>query len=293
MKVGHNAKPRKIPARIRMDVTGQTFGNWTVLGFWERKRNTMYWLCVCECGSKHAVTLTNLRSGKSTQCLDCSRVILSDHRRSRSPGYTIWLRVRDNLCKEWRDDCGRFLDECFSQRDGRCLVAIDDRSSLSDKRGSVKGRWIVRFSSSGTLLVLLVTLMTGTARLCADLIPPGNKGVSHKLVFVDSPLLKSHRLIATPVRGFGGHEEVQPDRPFHFSTKYGTRLYVVPSDFVPPTKVNPGEPLPFPSCDVPVSSTTYVPIFSPIASLRSISNSLTSIWEVCIEAANFGGDHVF
>ena len=127
----------------------------------------------------------------------------------------------------------------------------------------------MRFRSSRALLVLLVTLMTGTTRLVADLIPPGNKGVSHKLVFVDSPLLKLHRLIAMPVRGFGGHEEVQPDRPFHFSTKYGTRLYVVPNDFVPPTKVNPGEPLPFPSCDVPVSSTTYVPILSPIASLRS------------------------
>ena len=127
----------------------------------------------------------------------------------------------------------------------------------------------MRFNFSRALLVLLVTLMTGTTRLGADLIPPGNKGVSHKLVFVDSPLLKSHRLIAMPVRGFGGHEEVQPDRPFQFSSKYGTRLYVVPNDFVLPTKVNPGEPLPFPSCDVPVSSTTYVPIFSPIASLRS------------------------
>jgi hypothetical protein len=127
----------------------------------------------------------------------------------------------------------------------------------------------MQFRFSRALLVLLVTLVTGTTRLGADLIPPGNKGVSHKLVFVDSPLLKSHRLIAMPVRGLGGHEEVQPDRPFHFSTKYGTRLYVVPSDFVPPTKVNPGEPLPFPSCDVPVSSTTYVPILSPIASLRS------------------------
>lgn len=127
----------------------------------------------------------------------------------------------------------------------------------------------MRSRSSRALLILLVTLMTGTARLGADLIPPGNKGVSHKLVFVDSPLLKSHRLIAMPVRGFGGHEEVQPDRPFHFSTKYGTRLYVVPNDFVPPAKVSFGEPLPFPSCDVPVSSTTYVPILSPVASLRS------------------------
>ncbi len=128
---------------------------------------------------------------------------------------------------------------------------------------------MVRFRSSWAWLVFLAVVLLGTTRLSADLIPPGNKGVSHKLVFVDSPLLESHRLIAMPVRGFGGHEEVQPDRPFRFSTKYGTRLYVVPDDFVLPAKVDPGEPLPFPSCDVPVASTTYVPIFSPIASLRS------------------------
>ena len=128
---------------------------------------------------------------------------------------------------------------------------------------------MMRIGFSRAVLVLLAVLMLGTRHLSADLIPPGNKAVSHKLVFVDSPLLQTHRLIAMPVRGFGGHEEVQPNRPFHFSTKYGTRLYVVPRDFEPPSKVNPGQPLPFPSCDVPVSSTTYVPILSPVASLRS------------------------
>ncbi|WP_182870152.1 hypothetical protein [Stieleria mannarensis] len=127
----------------------------------------------------------------------------------------------------------------------------------------------MRLTSSRLWLVGLVLLMTGTAPLRADLIPPGHKAVSHTLVFVDSPLLHSHRLIAMPVRGFGGHEEIQPRRPFRFSSKYGTRLYVVPRDFVPPAEVNPGQPLPFPSCDVPVSSTTSVPILSPIDSLRS------------------------
>ena len=37
MKVGHNAKPRETPPRIRIDVTGQTFGKWTLLGFWKRE----------------------------------------------------------------------------------------------------------------------------------------------------------------------------------------------------------------------------------------------------------------
>lgn len=140
---------------------------------------------------------------------------------------------------------------------------------LQFEGGAVKERLIMRVRFNRVLLILLVTLTTGATRLGADVIPPGNKSVSHTLVFVDSPALKSHRLIAMPVRGFRGHEEVQPDRPFRFSSKYRTRLYVVPSDFSPPAKFSFSEPLPFPSCDVPVSSTTYVPIVSPIASLRS------------------------
>lgn len=127
----------------------------------------------------------------------------------------------------------------------------------------------MRFECSRALVVLLMTLMLGSTRLEADLIPPGHKAVSHRLVFVDSPLLQSHRMIAMPVRGFGGHEEIQPDRPFRFSSKYGTRLYVVPKDFVPPEKLQAGIPLPFPSCDVPVGCITSVPLLSPIDSLRS------------------------
>ena len=88
-------------------------------------------------------------------------------------------------------------------------------------------------------------------------------------MFVDSPPLESHRLIAMPVRGFGGVTEVQSGRPFAFSTKYGTRLYIVPRDYVPPQRFNPGEPLPFPSCDAPVTCVTSMPRFSPVASLLS------------------------
>jgi hypothetical protein len=118
-------------------------------------------------------------------------------------------------------------------------------------------------------LIALVAVAGPTRLLFADLLPPGRKRVSHELVFVDSQLLRAHRLIAAPVRGFGGVEEIQPERPFHFSSKYGTRLYVVPSDFVVPDRVGPGESVPFPSCDVPVPSITSVPTFSPVAKLLS------------------------
>ena len=121
-----------------------------------------------------------------------------------------------------------------------------------------------RFTSA---LVVLVTCALSETR--ADLIPPGNKSVSHRLIFQDSELLRDHRVIAMPVRGFGGHEEIEAGKPIPFSTKYGTRLYVVPDDYEPPGKMMRKDLPNFPSCDVPVSSITYVPVFSPVASIRT------------------------
>ena len=93
-----------------------------------------------------------------------------------------------------------------------------------------------------------------------DLIPPGHKSIKHELVFLDSPLLREHRLIAAPVRGFGGFAEVKADQPFYFSTKYGTKIYAVPKDFEPPESYTHGEALPFPNSEPPTHSLTSVSI---------------------------------
>ena len=128
---------------------------------------------------------------------------------------------------------------------------------------------MARLVVTRVLLSLGLMLVSSSNLVHADLIPPGNKGVSHKLVIVDSPLLASNRIIAMPTRGFGGHEEVRAGKPFHFSSKYGTRLYVVPDDYEPPAKLRSGDPLPFPHGEIPVTSTTYVPLISSVDSLRS------------------------
>jgi hypothetical protein len=139
-------------------------------------------------------------------------------------------------------------------------------------------------------LIGLVLVTACLAReVSADLIPPGHKSVSHKLVFEDSPLLESHRLIAMPVRGFQGAAEVQAGRPFWFSSKYGTRLYVVPEDYAPPERISPGDEFAFPSCDVPVSSVTSVPMFSPVKSILT-TLELTDVGEETIRVAVV--DHV-
>ena len=53
-----------------IDITGKTFGKWTVL-YKTDKRNTggvIYWHCKCKCGKEKDVLGTSLRSGRSLSC---------------------------------------------------------------------------------------------------------------------------------------------------------------------------------------------------------------------------------
>lgn len=51
------------------DLTGQTFGHWTVLEPAEPdKYGRAKWLCRCDCGKERVVTADNLRRGVSTSC---------------------------------------------------------------------------------------------------------------------------------------------------------------------------------------------------------------------------------
>jgi hypothetical protein len=61
--------PRKL-----IDLTGQTFGMWTVLNFDEEKSDSIrkYWRCQCECGTIRTVLLSSLKTG-SSKCCGCIR----------------------------------------------------------------------------------------------------------------------------------------------------------------------------------------------------------------------------
>ena len=53
----------------RFDLTGQTFGRWTVLSPAERdKQGRARWRCRCSCGNERIVSASNLRRGMSTSC---------------------------------------------------------------------------------------------------------------------------------------------------------------------------------------------------------------------------------
>lgn len=63
-----------MPRGIPHDLTGKTFGSWTVI---EKIGRTDYgkilWLCRCRCTNEVPVTGSNLLTGRSTQCRGCYR----------------------------------------------------------------------------------------------------------------------------------------------------------------------------------------------------------------------------
>ena len=57
----------------KRDLTGQSFGDWTVLSFSHRQTypsgsTVNHWLCVCSCGIEATVRQSNLLSGASSGC---------------------------------------------------------------------------------------------------------------------------------------------------------------------------------------------------------------------------------
>lgn len=115
------------------DLTGKTFGNWTVLGKGSVRNKKTYWTCVCSC-EKHTIRDVygySLKRGVSTSC-DCLKrritsSIFSTHKQSNTRLYKIWkgMRKRCNnknsvgyknyggrgigICSEW-DNFVNFYD---------------------------------------------------------------------------------------------------------------------------------------------------------------------------------------
>ncbi|MEE2939379.1 MAG: hypothetical protein VX460_03230 [Planctomycetota bacterium] len=114
------------------------------------------------------------------------------------------------------------------------------------------------------LIAALAALLAAAPAGARDLIPPGHRPVVHELVFEQLELPPGTRLVATPVRGFGGVEVVRQGAPFRFSSKYGTTFFLVPEgeDITAP---EPGRDLDHPSAAPPLGEIRSLPLVNPVA----------------------------
>lgn len=114
---------------------------------------------------------------------------------------------------------------------------------------------------------ILVALLALAAPARADILLPGHRPVSHKLLIESSEHWGGKRIVAFPVRGFGGTHLVQPGEPFEFSSKYGTRLYVVTDAEPVPESADAAWTASHVAAEIPVQEVASVPLVSPLDSI--------------------------
>lgn len=128
---------------VRIDMTGQRFGKWYVLGFSHIQHHQAYWLCRCDCGNEVPVSGRSLRRGLSKGC--------ELHKIDKAQGVrTIRHEIIDGieckrcrLCKEWRP-LGEFSKskERWDGLDKDCKQCLSaERAARREKRRPYMRGW--------------------------------------------------------------------------------------------------------------------------------------------------------
>lgn len=123
----------------RIDLTGQKFGEWTVLEYAGEKQ----WLCRCSCGTLRYVDGSILRRGLSTHC-GCKPKQLEDLTGNK---YGEWTVLKYNQStKKWLCQCSCGVQKEVSSKDlksGHSKSCGHSTSAFKDITGQQFGEWTV------------------------------------------------------------------------------------------------------------------------------------------------------
>lgn len=91
----------------------QIFGLWTV----KERGSSGRWICQCDCGVKRSVRASDLRSGKSRMCKQCSmEATNTSHGMRGTPEYNTWVhmiqRCHNPNSKDYPNYGGRGISVC-------------------------------------------------------------------------------------------------------------------------------------------------------------------------------------
>jgi len=148
------------------DLSGKTFGRWTVLSLANDKPSGhgKQWLCECSCGSVKVVGASNLRDGRSRGCQKCGA---KNAARGGDPASR-----RCHLCKE-RKPLEDFISDGRDPRGRgyRCKVCdlVYRRRSYLKKRYSLSGDgYEALLEFQGGVCAICSRSETGVQRLAVD-----------------------------------------------------------------------------------------------------------------------------
>lgn len=122
-----------------IDLTGQTFGEWTVLQY----AGKMYWNCRCSCGVEREVLGNHLRNGRQTQCghggspkrIDLTGQQFGDLTVLKYAGDKYWL------CQ---CSCGKIKEIHGTRLRNGWVTSCGHRSGFKDLTGKRYGKLVVQ-----------------------------------------------------------------------------------------------------------------------------------------------------
>ena len=127
-----------------IDISGQTFGRWTVI----QRVKVDHWLCRCSCGTEKVCHGSHIKSGRSRSC-GCLRIesnhARGTHRMSYSSTFRIWAGMRQR--------CYNPTNKAFRYYGGRgiqvCARWFEFENFLEDMGLRPAGRSIDRINNDG------------------------------------------------------------------------------------------------------------------------------------------------
>lgn len=109
----------------RIDLTGKTFGRWSVIRESHQVKSMIYWLCRCECGTEKTVFGADLKRGMSNSCGCLMRELAASRCQSHGmhshKAYRSWIELKARCYNEkkegFKDYGGRGIKVCPSWHD--------------------------------------------------------------------------------------------------------------------------------------------------------------------------------
>ena len=148
----------------KINMINKKFGKWTVVSEAPKRKNIIYWNCVCDCGTKKAVNGQNLRDGKTQSC-GCERDKAASRTQTtqgmyKTRLYAIWMGIKNRcrpgyknygdrgitICSEWKNSFEAFRDWAIANGYSDNLVI--DRENNDGNYTPENCRWIANKQNS-------------------------------------------------------------------------------------------------------------------------------------------------